>query len=134
MIMTKCPKHPKYTGRRAPRSTCWRCSDIYFYGTWEESGQPATGIKGYLLYSPITHKHFFRVYHEKDRSKFLDYDLAAEDIEVVLADRFTVLHSNTGRLDYTDHVLGRDYDVKAQLQTKGDRQKRNPRRKGQVLR
>lgn len=67
------------------------------------------GIKGFLLYNPITKKHFFRVYNKKDPTKFKDYKLTAEDIEIKLLSNFNALiELNTGEkiLDYTSKVLG----------------------------
>lgn len=72
--------------------------------------KPALGQQGFLLYSPFTHKHFFRVYDPHDKSKFKDYDLCAEDIQVTITDRFTTLYHDgeDGRLDYSRRVLGRE--------------------------
>lgn len=66
----------------------------------------ANGIRGFLLYNPFEKGYFFRVYDEKDRSKFEDYDLAAEDIEIQILDKHIVLRD--GKLNYTKKVLGRD--------------------------
>ena len=69
----------------------------------------AKGIKGYLLYSPITQKHFFRVYNKKDPTKFKDYKITAEDIEIKLLSNFNALiEFDTGEkiLDYTSKILG----------------------------
>ena len=66
-------------------------------------------IKGYLLYSPATHNYFFRVYDPHDRSKFVDYDLCVEDMEIVIIDRFVELkQGDHNRIDYTDKVLGKN--------------------------
>lgn len=64
----------------------------------------AKGIKGYLLYSPVTKNHFFRVYNKKDLTKFKDYKITAEDIEIKLLSNFNALiELDTGEkiLDYT---------------------------------
>lgn len=69
----------------------------------------AKGIKGYLLYSPVTQNHFFRVHNKKDPTKFKDYKITAEDIEIKLLSNFNALiELNTGEkiLDYTSKVLG----------------------------
>lgn len=69
----------------------------------------AEGIKGYLLYSPATQNHFFRVYNKKDPTKFKDYKITAEDIEIKLLSNFNALiELDTGEkiLDYTAKVLG----------------------------
>lgn len=67
------------------------------------------GIKGFLLYNPITKNYFFRVYKKKDPTKFDDYKITAEDIEIKLLSNFNALiELNTGEkiLDYTSKVLG----------------------------
>jgi hypothetical protein len=66
--------------------------------------------KGYLLYSPISKCHFFRVHDKKDPSNFQDYKITAEDIEVLLMSDFNALVENedgTTTLDYSSRVLGR---------------------------
>lgn len=66
--------------------------------------------KGFLLYSPISHCHFFRVYDKKNKSNFTDYKITAEDIEVLLMSDFNALVENedgTTTLDYSSRVLGR---------------------------
>jgi len=63
----------------------------------------AKGVKGFLLYSPFTHKHFFRVYDSEDKSKFKDYRLSAEDIEVeILANDIVMIDGEQARLDWSD--------------------------------
>lgn len=69
----------------------------------------AKGIRGFLLYSPITKNHFFRVHNKKDPTKFKDYKITAEDIEIKLLSNFNALiELNTGEkiLDYSSKVLG----------------------------
>lgn len=56
--------------------------------------QGAYNIKGYLLYDPIKKYHFFRVHDKEDPSKFEDYELMAEDIEVQLLSDFNALVEN----------------------------------------
>ena len=69
--------------------------------------KPAGGVKGFLLYSPFTKKHFFRVYDSEDKSVFVDYDLVAEDIEIEILGNFTSLYESEkhNRLDYASKVL-----------------------------
>lgn len=43
---------------------------------------PARGVRGFFLYNPITHKHWFRVYDPVDRRKYRDYEFQIEDLEV----------------------------------------------------
>lgn len=69
--------------------------------------------KGYLLYSPISKSHFFRVYDKKVPSSFEDYKITAEDIEIQLLSDFNALVENedgTKILDYSSKVLGRKYN------------------------
>lgn len=73
---------------------------------------PAKGIRGFLLYSPVDHKHYFRVYDQLDKSKFTDFKICAEDIEIELLDDFSALYINgeeieKNRLDYSSRVLGK---------------------------
>ena len=76
---------------------------------------PAKGIKGFLLYSPVDHKHHFRVYDQLDKSKFTDFKICAEDIEIELLDEFNALYIDgdgsagieKNRLDYSSRVLGK---------------------------
>ena len=73
----------------------------------------AKGIKGFLLYG-MNHKYFFRVYDEKDKSKFKDYKLAFEDMEIIINDRFIHLYEEEGkepRLDYSPEVLGKKNEI-----------------------
>lgn len=71
--------------------------------------KPAKGIKGFLLYSPLTKDYFFRVYNKKDKRKFTDYQITAEDIEIKILSRFNALIEKDGHyyLDYTSEVLGK---------------------------
>ena len=69
----------------------------------------AKGVRGYLLYNPIDQKYFFRVYNKKDATKFKDYKITAEDIEIKLLSNFNALiEFDTGEkiLDYTSKILG----------------------------
>ena len=70
----------------------------------------AKGVKGFLLYSPVTHKYFFRIYDEEDKRKFVDYDLCADDIEIEIIDTHLELSEveGKGRLEYSRKVLGKD--------------------------
>ncbi len=70
----------------------------------------AKGVRGYLLYDPIDQKHFFRLYNKKDPTKFKDYIITAEDIEIKLLSNFNALleYDNGEKvLDYTSKALGR---------------------------
>lgn len=69
----------------------------------------AKGVRGFLLYSPFSKTHFFRVYSE-DKSNFKDYKICAEDIEIEILDQFIVLNEGTeiGTMDYSDSVLGKE--------------------------
>lgn len=70
--------------------------------------KPAKGVRGFLLYSPFTQKHFFRVYDPEDKSVFTDYDITAEDIEIELLSNFNSLYEGErNRLDYSRKVLGK---------------------------
>lgn len=69
----------------------------------------AKGIRGFLLYSPLTKTHFFRVYKKKDPTKFKDYTITAEDIEIELCSNFNALVEKNGKryLDYNKKVIGK---------------------------
>lgn len=68
--------------------------------------QGADNIKGYLLYDPIKKYHFFRVHDKEDSSKFEDYELTAEDIEIQLLSDFNAL------VEYEDGSKAIDYNSK----------------------
>lgn len=71
--------------------------------------QPAKGKKGHLLYSPFTKTHFFRIYDAEDKSKFTDYEVCADDIEIEILDRFLELYEgDRNKLDYSRKTLGRE--------------------------
>lgn len=71
----------------------------------------AKGIRGFLLYNPISKNHFFRVYDRQDKRKFKDYQITAEDIEVELLSDFNSLIESDGGftniLDYSSEALGK---------------------------
>lgn len=70
----------------------------------------AKGVKGFLLYSPYHKSHFFRVYSNKNKSKFKDYKITAEDIEVRLLSDFNSLiefEDGNNILDYSSKVVKR---------------------------
>ena len=72
---------------------------------------PAKGTTGFLLYSPFTGDYFYRVYNPLDKSKFKDYSLQAEDIEIEVVDEHLVLIESPdpdilGKLDYSAKALG----------------------------
>ena len=71
----------------------------------------ANGVQGFLLYSPFTKDYFFRVYDPTDKSKFKDYDLRFEDMQIEIKDNFVALYedeeSDQRSLDYTSKVLGK---------------------------
>lgn len=75
----------------------------------------AKGIRGFLLYSPVDHKHFFRVYDQLDKSKFTDFKICTDDIEIELLDEFNALYihgdgsegTDKNCLDYSSSVLGK---------------------------
>tara|TARA_Y100000034_G_scaffold118960_1_gene160239 strand:+ start:212 stop:451 length:240 start_codon:yes stop_codon:yes gene_type:complete len=76
--------------------------------------ESAKGKKGFLLYSPFTHRHFFRIYHRVDGEKttFTDYKVCAEDIEVEILCGSLELYEgeDRNRLDWSRKVLGRPTD------------------------
>jgi MoaA/NifB/PqqE/SkfB family radical SAM enzyme len=76
--------------------------------------RPAENVRGFLLYSPLSKKHFFRIYGPVDpetgRKTFTDYRLNAEDIEVTIHAGGLSLYENPDgehRLDWSSQVLGR---------------------------
>jgi hypothetical protein len=72
---------------------------------------PAKGVRGFLLYNPFSERHFFRIYDPNDKSKFKDYRLAAEDVEIEILSGQVALYDykdgEKGRLDWDSRVLGR---------------------------
>lgn len=71
--------------------------------------KPAKGVRGFVLYCPITHRYYFRVYDLEDKSCFKDYDLMAEDIEVEIIDDHLEFYEegDKKRLDYSLTIMGK---------------------------
>jgi hypothetical protein len=69
----------------------------------------AKGIRGFLLYSPIDNKYFFRVYNSKDKNIFTDYRITAEEVEIELLSDFNALieDEDNKQLDFSSKALGR---------------------------
>jgi hypothetical protein len=72
----------------------------------------AKGVKGFMLWNPFSKEYFFRVYDEQDKSKYQDYRLAADDIEVELLDSYISLYDSgeggcMNKLDYSGKALGK---------------------------
>jgi hypothetical protein len=70
----------------------------------------AKGVRGYLLYSPIGDRYFFRVHNKDNPSEFTDYKITAEDIEIKLLSDFNALvgyENGNQSLDYSSRVLGK---------------------------
>ena len=51
----------------------------------------AKDVVGFLLYSPIGHRHFFRVHDKNNPAEFTDYKITAEDIQIKLLSNFNSL-------------------------------------------
>lgn len=71
--------------------------------------KPAKGVTDYLLYNPFEKQYFFRVYDSADKSKYTDYDLKIEDMEIQITDRFcSLIESEDGNcINYNRKVLGK---------------------------
>ena len=70
----------------------------------------AKGVRGYLLYSPIGDRYFFRVHNKDNPVEFEDYKITAEDIEIELMSDFNSLvkyENGNQSLDYSNRVLGK---------------------------
>jgi hypothetical protein len=68
----------------------------------------AKGVRGYLLYSPIGDRYFFRVHNKDNPAEFEDYKITAEDIHIELLSDFNRLvkyDNGDQRLDYSSDVL-----------------------------
>lgn len=72
----------------------------------------AKEVKGFLLYQHgVDEATFvFRVYDAEDKRKFVDYDLAAEDIELTIDSDVLSLYDNgdRSRLDWSSKYLNRN--------------------------
>lgn len=67
---------------------------------------PAGGVRGFLLYDLSKGRHIFRVYDIDDKSKYVDYDIAAEEVEVTVECRFLSLrHGGRNKLDWNSALL-----------------------------
>jgi len=82
------------------------------------SEKPAGGVTGFVLYSPLIEKFFFRVYDPVDKTKFTDYRIATEEIEVTISPDamlsfydYPELEKN--KLDHNSQVLGNIHDCAA---------------------
>lgn len=64
---------------------------------------PAEGVSGFLLYDPFENRHFFRVYNPTDKTKFEDYRLSAEDIEITIIDTHLSLYK--GQLTWNSKTV-----------------------------
>ena len=70
-----------------------------------------------IIYAMITligdvygkYERYHKIIREKDKRKFTDYQITAEDIEIKILSRFNALIEKDGRhyLDYTSEVLGK---------------------------
>ena len=68
--------------------------------------KPAKNIKGFLLYSPVEQRYFFRIYSGEN---FKDYDLIAEEIEIEIVGKWISLYESEERnvLDFSTKALGK---------------------------
>ena len=69
----------------------------------------AKGVRGFLLYNPISNRHFFRVHNKDNPAVFTDYKITAEDIHIELLSDFNSLvkyENGNKSLDYSSRVLG----------------------------
>ena len=69
----------------------------------------AKDVVGFLLYSPIGNRHFFRVHDKDNPAEFTDYKITAEDIQIKLLSNFNSLveyDDGTKVLDYSSVVIG----------------------------
>lgn len=69
----------------------------------------AKGVRGYLLYSPISNRYFFRIHNKENPVEFTDYKITAEDIHIELLSDFNALvqyDDGNQSLDYSGEVLG----------------------------
>ena len=70
----------------------------------------AKDVVGFLLYSSIGNRHFFRVHNKDNPAEFTDYKITAEDIQIKLLSNFNSLveyNDGTKALDYSSEVLGK---------------------------
>lgn len=74
--------------------------------------RPATGVRGFLLSDVFGREsQFFRVYHygetdENGHTKFTDYEILAEDVEVEILSDDVILNDDEEILDWNTKVLG----------------------------
>ena len=80
----------------------------YLYGKQPAEIEPAAGVKGVLIRSP-NGVVSFRVYHDKDKEYFTDYDIRHDDLEVTIAEDELAAFYKLGEdniLDHSPEVLG----------------------------
>ena len=83
---------------------------------------PAKGTRGFILWSPVANRYFFRVYRENH--EFTDYDLDIEELEVEILDDSAAFCN--GRLTWSDRVLhGKPGDKVIRVTMKDGQGRRN---------
>ena len=77
----------------------------------QSNEKTAKGIRGFILYSPVNQRFFFRVYNP-DKT-FTDYDINCEEIEVELISDWNSLYEYPDRnsLDWSSKALGRNNEI-----------------------
>ena len=70
----------------------------------EKSAKDKTG---FLLWSPVGQRHFFRIY---DDENFKDYELFAEEIKIKLVGEWVSLYESEekNKLDFSSKALGKE--------------------------
>ncbi len=71
--------------------------------------KPAQGVKGFILWSPLTEDYFFRIYDPVNKRNFTDYELHSQEIEVEILGNYLSLYEGEDHnsLDFTSKVLGK---------------------------
>lgn len=74
--------------------------------------KPAKGVKGFIIRSNMDNLDllYFRVYDPDDKRKWVDYEIAHSDLEVVIEDDTASFYDKGGHegvLDYSSKILGK---------------------------
>lgn len=64
----------------------------------------AKGASGFLIFDHALRQFVFRVYESADKSQFVDYDLAVDDLAITITDDYYSLftHKDEAWVGYTD--------------------------------
>lgn len=71
------------------------------------SKNTAKGSRGFILWSPLNNRYFYRVYTD-NRGNFIDYHIRCEELEVQIISDWVDLHTEEDNhyIDWNQKALG----------------------------